>query len=291
MAIHNWWENKVSKRSQYADRTYPNFFSPTQLKDKADRAAWFTMFALACFHSFGRTQDGQHRVFLERGWREGWWQELASSRPPAHVHQWLDRLESWSSPEELEQSYLPWRRTFVDLYTVARWLDEYVELVSKLPRIVQARGPISLNDILRPSYSPLVMGLGIDAAPLSRSIGIGMNWMLRELLRSGVYASQDEASVAPYSWASSARVRGLLKMLGADFGDRADKESSRAVYEFVVDQVGPDYAQFDRDFDLPLQLITREEHRVEFEQCFKDTGRRAPELRNWGDDFGGDPTD
>ena len=110
-------------------------------------AVWFTMFALACFQSFGRTQDGQHRVFIEHGWREGGGKTSPrTSRPPRDVQSWLDRLERGAAPEQFDQGFLPWRRTFVDLYTVARWLDEYVEVVRKLPRIVQDRGPISLND-------------------------------------------------------------------------------------------------------------------------------------------------
>jgi hypothetical protein len=212
--IHDWWSAEgAAERDAYASRVYPTFFSPSQLRETGDRAAWFTMFSLACFQSFGRAQDGQHRVFIETGWREGWWQELAESRPPSDVQSWLDRLEGWSAPEQFDQGFLPWRRTFVDLYTVARWLDEYVEVVRKLPRIIQDRGPISLNDVLRPSYSPVIMPLGLDAAPLSRSLGIGMNWMIREMLRQGVYEARDASIMAPYCWAPSQRVRELLNAL------------------------------------------------------------------------------
>src|SRR5262249_6712676 len=151
-------------------QVYPKFFSPSQLRETSDRVAWFTMFALACFQSFGRTQDEQHRSFIEAGGRDGWWPELAESRPPDDVQSWLDRLERWSRAEQFDQSFLTWRRAFVDLYTVSRWLDVYVELVCKLPRIVRERGPVSLNDILQPSYSPVVMPLGLDAAPLNRSL-------------------------------------------------------------------------------------------------------------------------
>jgi hypothetical protein len=285
-AIHNWWAAEGAvERDAYAVRVYPTFFSPSQLRETGNRAAWFTMFALACFHSFGRTQDGQHRSFIESGWHEGWWQELAESRPPNDVQSWLDRLERWSAPEQVEQSVLPWRRAFVDLYTVTRWLDDYVELVCKLPRMVQDRGPLSLNDVLRPSYSPVVMPLGIDAAPLSRSLGIGMNWMIRELLRQGVYELRDERLMAPYCWAPSQRARELLNALGADVGEWADKEASRAIYKFVVHHIGHGRARFAGDFDLPLQLVTRERNRVTLEQCFKAADREAPSFSGTGSDI------
>jgi hypothetical protein len=275
--IHDWWSaERAAERDAYAIRVYPTFFSPSQLRQTDDRAAWFTMFSLACFQSFGRAQDGQHRVFIEKGWREGWWQELAESRPPSDVQSWLDRLEGWSAPEQFDQGFLPWRRTFVDLYTVARWLDEYVEVVRKLPRIIQDRGPISLNDVLRPSYSPVIMPLGLDAAPLSRSLGIGMNWMIREMLRQGVYEAQDASIMAPYCWAPSQRVRELLNALGADVGVWADKEASRAIHEFVVEHIGAERARFNGDFDLPLQLITRATHRAALDYCFEVADRDPP---------------
>jgi hypothetical protein len=276
--IHDWWSAEgAAERDAYASRVYPMFFSPSQLREAGDRAAWFTMFSLACFQSFGRAQDGQHRVFIETGWREGWWQELAESRPPSDVQSWLDRLEGWSAPEQFDQGFLSWRRTFVDLYTVARWLDEYVEVVRKLPRIIQDRGPISLNDVLRPSYSPVIMPLGLDAAPLSRSLGIGMNWMIREMLRQGVYEARDASIMAPYCWAPSQRVRKLLNALGADVGVWADKEASRAIHGFVVKHIGDDRGRFNGDFDLPLQLITRETHRSALEYCFEVAGRDPPD--------------
>jgi hypothetical protein len=268
--VHDWWSAEgAAERDAYANRVYPTFFLPSQLSETDDRAGWFTMFSLACFQSFGRAQDGQHRGFIETGWREGWWQELAESRPPSDVQSWLERLEGWSAPEQLDQGFLPWRRAFVDLYTIARWLDEYVEVVRKLPRIIQDRGPISLSDVLRPSYSPVIMPLGLDAAPLSRSLGIGINWMIREMLRQGIYEARDASTMAPYCWAPSQRVRELLNALGADVGLWADKEASRAIYEFVVRHIGVDHARFSGDFDLPLQLITRETHRAALDYCFK----------------------
>jgi hypothetical protein len=278
-AIHEWWSSEgVSLRALYSRRTYPELLSPTLLREATDRLTWFTMFALSCFHSFGRTQDGQHRSFIEAGYREGWWPELAESRPPDDVQSWLDRLERWSAPEQFDQRFLPWRRAFVDLYTIGRWLDEYREITLKLPRIIEEHGVISLNGALQPSYWAPAMRLCIDAAPINRSLGIGMNWLVREMLRHGVYDSRDVGLMAPYGWAPSLRVRDLLIDLGADAGETADKESSRTIYEFVVEHIGADSARFNGDFDLPLQLITRDEHRVALDQCFEAAGRDAPDF-------------
>ena len=272
-AIHTWWCNNGSiLRTAYADRIYPSFFSPKLLIDSDDRTAWFTIFALGCFQSLGRTQDGQHRSYIEGGWRDGWWPELALSRPPDNVISWVERLEYWSSAKHLDQDFLPWRRLFVDLYAVARWLDQYIEIVRNLPRIVEEHDIISLNSVLRPSYSPAIQRLGIDAAPIARSLGIGINWIIRELLRCRYYETCDERLVAPYCWASTGRVRELLFRMGANVAEVADADESRAIHEFVVKSIGPDQALFGGDFDLPLHEITRQAHRSELELCLAAAG-------------------
>lgn len=283
-AIHAWWRAEGSSlRASYAERAYPGDFSPSQLRESQDRTAWFTMFALACFHSFGLAQDEQHKSFVDAGFREGWWQELSESRPPDEVHSWLERLERWSAPNHFDQQYLTWRRTFVDLYSVARWLDEYREIAVKLPRIIEEHGVISLNGALQPSYWPPAMRLSIDAAPINRSLGIGMNWMLRELLRHGAYETRDEHLMLPFVWAPSRRVRILLNELGADVGERADKEASRTICDFVTKHLGDD-RRFDGDFDLPLQLITRRKHRGALETCFAEVGGAPSDLMEYGDE-------
>ena len=278
-AIHDWWaEVADEERASYSASVYPAFFGPYALREGTDRAAWFTLFALACFQSFGRARDGQHRRFIERGWDQGWWRDLAESRPPDDVQSWLDRLERWSAPEEVDQTFLPWRRAFVDLYTVARWLEEYVEVIRALPRIVRERGAVSLNDVLRPSFSPVIMPLGLDAAPLSRSLGIGTNWMIREMLRQGVYEAQDADPMAPYCWAPSQRVRRLLNALGAGVREWADKEESRAIHTFVVNNIGAERARFVGDYDLPLQLITRDVHGAARTHCFQAANLEPPDF-------------
>ena len=288
-AIHDWWVVAGdSERGTYATRVYPWFFSPATLRDSDDRTPWFTMFALACFQSFGRAQDGQHRRFIEGGYGKGWWQEIAESRPPDEIQPWLARLEDWSAPDLPDQGFL-WRRTFVDLYTVTRWLTEYVEIVRKLPRIVQERGPVSLNDVLRPTDSPVIQPLGLEAAPLKRPLGIGANWLIRECIRNGVYDSDDVSSMAPYCWMPSQRVRKLLEKLGMrELSEKADKEDSRAIHAFIVGHLGADRAHFGGDFDLPLQLVTRADYGEVLRQCFEQGGLDAPSVDDGNEDYGDD---
>ena len=280
-AIHEWWVREgAHERDDYATRVYPRVFSPQALQGSDDLACWFTMFAIACFQAFGRAQDEQHRGFIERGWQDGWWQRIAESRPPEENEPWLERLKCWSGPNQVDQEFLAWRRTMVDLYTIARGLPVYTEVFRKLPRIVENRGRVSLNDLLNPSYSAAIGKLGLDAAPLNRSLGIGANWLIRELVRNGVYDGIDPALMAPYCWMPSQRVRRLLARLDMT-GLSADKEDSPAIHRFIEDCLDVEGARFDGDFDLPLQIVTQAGYGAVLQQCFQRGGLEAP---NFGDE-------
>ena len=280
--IHDWWvEEGGAQSDKYVQRIYPTFFSPAMLCEGRDRTAWFTMFALACFRSLGRTRGQQHRSFVEHGWGEGWWQNLAEFKPSDNVEPWINRLESWSDETQFDQSFNLWRRMFVDLYTVAKWLDEYIEVMVKLPRVIKDRGPISLREALRPNY---FTPLELDAAPLNKSLGIGMNWMIREMLRQGAYQKEDSKFLAPYCWASSQRVRKLLNAVGANIGDWADRDASWVIHEFIVENLGDDRARFNGDFDLPLQLITMENNREVLNGCFESSDSAPPVIGDTDED-------
>ena len=280
--IHEWWRNHcVQQRQRHVEATYPPNFSFSALRqtDPIDRTAWFTMFALACFQSLGRTQDEQHRSFIDHGWQDGWWSELAESQPPDSVEPWLDRLERWSDTESFDQHAHAWRRTFVDLYTVARWLSKYEEVFRKFPDIVRERGPVSLIDLLRPSHSSALASLGTEAAPVDRTLGRGVNWMIRELTRNGLYGCSDADLTAPYCWMPTQRVRELLLSLHAPITEASARpDESRTIYGFIADHIGADRVRFEGDLDLPLQVMTRSRYQDVLRRCLAAAGVEMPAL-------------
>ena len=257
LEVAEWWDGaRAEERRKYEMDVYPEPVLPKP-GEEVSRAEWFTVFALACFRSYGRTQDVQHRGFIGRGIAHGWWKELANSRPPETIEPWLKQLRRWSDAEQTleDQEFSMWRRSFVSLYTVARWLDEYMLLMRHLPDIVEeAEGRVSLREVLDPSYSPPVRKLGVEAAPLSRTVGMGINWMIRELIRSGFY--ERGGVMAPYAWMPSRRVRLFLEGQRLP-GLRGNADDSPSIHEFVCGELGPERADFHGDYDLPLQLWTR----------------------------------
>ena len=292
--VHDWWMvERQHERPRYAESVYPEEFCAaglTGVDGGIDRTAWFTMFALACFRSLGRPQDETHRNFIHSGWQEGWWAELAQSEPPNGVQPWLARLNRWSAPDRSDETYHQWQRTLVDLYTIARGLNVYVELIRKVPGFVDKHRVASLDVILRPGESLLAQELDLDdAAPIERALGIRANWLIRELSRNNVFDPNEARLMAPYCWAPTRRVRKFLTALDLDLGSSADKHASPRIHKFVTCHVGAECASFGGDFDLPLQIVTRTRLRRRLNQWFEEEGLDAPEFGNEsedGDDYG-----
>ena len=173
--LYRWWTaNRIGERKRYEKIVFPNGFMHQDLgkwqdPDGIDRLAWFTMFALACYQSFGRTQDGQHRRFIEHGMSAGWWPRLA--RPiDDEDWPWRDRLRQWTSPSPDEQQelsgqeFLQWKRTLVDLYAIARGLEDFVLLLQAFPRFVnEANSRPSLLEVLVPGTSKLAENWALRA--------------------------------------------------------------------------------------------------------------------------------
>lgn len=260
--LYEWWGANAEKlRKKHDEQAYPQGFSPNQLinqKAADDREGWFTFFALAMFRSIGRTHEGQHRVFIEKGHQAGWWAELAKSTPPDDAKAWTKQLEEWSSPDAWRIDNLQWRRYLSDLYTLARWLPDYVEALLALPSVVQGKGEVTLSDAFRLSTSPIWQRRGLEGAPLTQSLGIGANWLIRECCRHGIYARADASTMHRYGWASTGRVRDLLARLQSLIGEAASMDHSQDIHSQVVGFLGSERAVFHGDLDLALQLITLE---------------------------------
>jgi hypothetical protein len=262
-AIHEWWGLNRDRELQTFEGgergLYPQFFDSGALRGTSgadeQRVAWFTLFAIAAFHTLGRTRDSQHLGFLQAAENGGWWRELALSRPPDEPEPWIARLNEWSEPRLASEAFRPWRNLIADLYGVARWLEEYREVFLAMPHLAARDGKLSFSGLLKPSsYAPLAR-LGVDAGSLDRALGIGGPFVVRELTRFGVLFPASH--MAPYCWVPTRRVREMLCRLGWD-GDLTAgfADQSPSIYNFVRQAVGDERADFHGDFCLPLQIWT-----------------------------------
>ena len=257
--LHEWWETEASAERARSDRdTYPEDFHPGRLPGQFDdngRNGWFTFFALGIFHTIGRSDDKQHRNFIAAARRAGWWAEMASARLPDNPKPWVRQLEDFARADAWRIDFPQWRRALVDLYVVARWLPDYVDALLTLPAVVRQQGHVALSDAWRLSASPLWQRRGLEGAPLTQSLGLGANWLVREAVRHGIWTGEDTAAMHPYGWASTARLRALFsEHLGFDLGLEAKMDLSAEIHAFVKSHIG-DRACFLGDLDLPLQIV------------------------------------
>jgi hypothetical protein len=257
--LYAWWEREAIKERAQADGdAYPEGFHPGQLHGKSGddgRADWFSFFALAVFRTIGRSNDTQHRNFISAAGRSGWWADMASARLPASPDPWIRQLEDFARADAWRIDFPQWRRALVDLYVVARWLPEYVDAVLSLPDIVRRGYPITLSDAWRLSASPLWQRRGLEGAPLTQSLGLGANWLVREGVRHGIWTGTDAGAMHPFGWASTGRVRALSsRVLGIDLGPEARMDLSTELYAHIRSCIG-NRVDFLGDLDLPLQIV------------------------------------
>ncbi|MGO8203483.1 sacsin N-terminal ATP-binding-like domain-containing protein [Rhizobium ruizarguesonis] len=259
-SLYDWWQkNHQEERKAYDATTYPPGFHlrllATQEADE-QREGWFTFFALAIFRTLGRTHDGAHRNFITRAQQAGWWQEMARAELPANPGPWLRNLEDFARPEVWKIDYPQWRRALADLYVLARWLPDYVDAYRNLPKVLRQREAISLKDVWRLSASEIWQRRGLEGAPLTQSLGLGANWLIREGMRAELWGDVEKRPLIPYGWAASSRVRNLCRNhIGHDLGEESDMELSRELYDVIESHLGLD-ADFLGDLDLPMQIVS-----------------------------------
>jgi hypothetical protein len=262
--LHDWWqENHQKERMAYEAGVYPHGFHPRDLAAQevaTRREDWFTFFALAIFRTLGRTTDGAHRNFITRARQTGWWQEMAAAKLPDESGPWLLRLEDFARADAWRIDYPQWRRALADLYVLARWLPDYVDAYRNLPKVLKAQEVISLKEVWKLSASPIWQRRGLEGAPLTQSLGLGANWLIREGLRAGLWNEDERHHLYPYGWAASDRVRRLFRSeLDLDLGEAGDMDQTREIYGTVKDHLGAD-AGFFGDLDLPMQIISDGRH-------------------------------
>lgn len=272
--IRDWWRREhTDQRRNYDTRVWPGGFIPGRLRDceATDyRLGWFTFFALGIFRTLGWNNQGAHKSFVEAAVREGWWQEMAEASFPNNsvtvgelseaAIPWLKRLEDFARPDVWQIEFPQWRRTISDLYTLARWLPDYADAFRLLPAVVDREDLVSLSKLWRISYEPIWQRRGLEGAPLSQSLGLGANWMIREAIRHGLWLGDEAICMQPYAWAATGRLRRLFaERLAYPLGERGHMDLSTEIHGFVADHLGSD-AAFLGDLDLPIQLWDGDAH-------------------------------
>ncbi|MBK3732776.1 hypothetical protein GAY29_06560 [Azospirillum brasilense] len=254
--IWDWWQTERERwTAWYESEAYPDGAPPQSLAtpETADgRRDWLVLLALGSLMRMGRTQRGQHRRFIEICEKRGWWDVFAGVDPRDGADRWLDVLENFADLQVQDETFAFWMREFATIHRFARWLPVYAQIFLRLGA---RREAFDLSVVLAPRADPALTGAGgVDAPPISRSLGLGACFVVRELNRLDLVTGP---LTHPYCFAPTASVRRLLERFGFSLsdGEGGPFAQSRAIHEFLVSHLGPDRATFAGDFDLPLVVL------------------------------------
>jgi hypothetical protein len=246
--VHDWWmAHGHQHRLDYDEGLWPQRVNRTHLaSDEPNRDAWMTLFSLGVFRRFGRVRNEQNRAFLDFLHDRGWWHTISEVHPDQGAEQWMAILREYAQTNLISAEYEQWMDSFPRLYRLARWCDDYVALF----RGLQYRSPQEARQLLTPAGDSSLSGsgFGFDAPTLHRTLRIGHNLVVRELLRAGVLHSETAQSMA---YMPGAAVVELLGELGYP-----DLQDSQAIHDVLVKELGSvELASFGGDYDIPLILL------------------------------------
>ncbi len=253
-AIYSWWQKEQEKQLEdYADDVYPREIELIFEDDdegRFDRSSWLSLLLLGGFHTLGRTKPQQHRGFIEDCQRRDWWRIFSEEHPEQRFQEWMQVLDEFIFTQVDTQEYEQWMMRFPVIYKLSRYLDEYAELFFGLDRHKKS---FKLSTVLSPWADAQQQGGGIGAPALGKSLGIGSNFVVRELLRHGVLKSNflAEHAFVPYKG-----VRDLMRDMGCEGLDHwAGMDNAPRIYEFMSLHMDKDKMSFDNCWDIPLMLV------------------------------------
>lgn len=257
--IAEWWntheEGLVARyeRAVYPLGQPPSISADFFPSDIDDRENWLTLLLLGAMQTIGRTRPEQHRSFIELFKREGGLRVFCD--PAQSWERWMGVLDNYLDTESEDHRFYQWMSRFPSIVQLAKWLHEYPECFLNIDRI---DCDFQLAQITRPRNSPLFQGGGPDAPSLTRTLGIGANFVVRELMRLKVIENH---RAYPYCYMPTQGVRQLLERLGCDGLDDFSAsrwERSKVIHAFLVEHMGAEEATFGQCFDIPLWLVARD---------------------------------
>lgn len=246
--ILDWWtRDRNQRRHEFKglilnDTEQAVFFDEYDPHNIEHRKAWLRVFILAMSHTKGLKQTWHKRAFLEFCEQRRWLETFAKS--DSEPDDWLGILDGYFDQTWENAQYYDWLGLFPGIYAIAQRLDSYVYAFHK---IKQRNERFLLRDITRPQHP-------IPAPDISRVLGMGANFIIREMLRTGAIKNPAESPAAEHAFVPTTRFQSTLKLLHCDLNVHRDYQSSQA-FRFLKNHLGAEAATFGGDFDIPFQVL------------------------------------
>ena len=159
-------------------------------------------------------------------------------------------MDEYLETAETEEQYRIWMQ-ILPLYRFVTNLEDYVELVMKSDMLE------TLDDLRSPGQSQALQGSGISVPELDATLGIGINFIIRELIRHDVLEPED---CQQYGFVLPKQVRIAFSKLQDCLinKNKADPNQSELIYDYVEQFLGEDKASFEKCFDIPFRVLLME---------------------------------
>jgi len=240
---------------KYETKTYPDHTFFNELIND-DRSAWLTLLMIGAFHTFGRARPEQHKNFLSLCQQKGWWKIFAQKNPKERPDEWMGILEEYIDHQVEDSKFEYWMQLFPTIYKFARQIEEYIEIFYSL----ESQGNnVNVIQAMAPNTFSAFQGGGITAAPIARTLGMGVTFVLREMMRKDLFKRNQE-NIRPYCYVPLGRVRNLFSKMGCSDLENGESSlvKSELIYEFLCEHLGEDKASFDSFFDIPFQYVAED---------------------------------
>lgn len=256
--IYNWWiKDKDIHIRDYEKKTYPYgqliSFSEKDMENiEADiktRKKWLILFMLGSFHTMGRQTGNQHRCFIELCDNNKWLDILAT--PNVSSQELVSIFDKYLDMQNDRSIYYYWMKQFISFYQFSKWLETYVYSINEINKIDEG---FDIYNIFNIRTDPYMTGTGLDAPLLDKALGIGMCFIIRELIRCGFIKN---SFAYKHAFVPHKRVGDIFEKLGLIMTDNSIKQShSKEISFFLQDRLDNNRYHFEKSFDIPFFILT-----------------------------------
>ncbi|MET2853361.1 hypothetical protein ABXV24_15790 [Vibrio owensii] len=256
--IFNWWQlRKDELLPEYEKKMYPqgvfdwDSIIQDDLTQVETRKSWLKLLYLGSCQTIGRTKEVQHRGAVEWFEVNGWW-DIFAVPDKTNADAWFKVIDEYLDYSLTKEQYRNWLQ-LLPIYRFSRDLDDYVELLWSSEHFLE-----HLDDFLSPGTSAALEGTGMSVPVLKATLGIGTNFVFRELIRNKVF---DAENLKRFSYVPSLKVRELFSTLQCqlDANSWAPYQST-TIYDFVEKHLGEECATFSECFDIPFRILMSDEN-------------------------------
>ncbi len=249
-----WWDDAAVRNeviAAYEKRAWPEWLRREDISACLQAGSvdhWLALLVLGACQSLGRTQDHQHRRFLELAQENGWWDTF---KDPGDIGAWMQMLRAWQDEAKDKLTYPRWMSLFPAIYQLSRYREVYVRLLKSAE--LRPEGMYQITQLLAPRVDKALTGAGthFDAPPAP--LNMGLHWVLRELVRLRVL---DGEHLFPDCWVPSELVLNLLRPLGLILDEgTTNSDKAHDVFDFLAFELETESPNLHLGFDIPLRHV------------------------------------